>query len=1045
MAAVVGSLVMAVPAMASAADIGFKGPNTSGSGSNPTAEKPESKLWFNDGIWWASMWDKNSPAGFEIFRLDTATQTWSTTNVAIDSRTNTHADTLWDGTHLYVASHKFTTSAGAGGPSYLFRYSYDASTDTYSLDAGFPATINSVDTEALVIDKDSLGNLWATWAEGNKAWVNHTSGSDTSWGASFVLPTTGASNLKTDDMSSLIAFNGSIGVMYSNQNDGTMHFAIHADGAADSAWTHENAYGPGSGFADDHMNLKTYGGKVYVAAKTSRTGSNPLINLLVRGTTGTWSAHVFGTGTENHTRPIVLIDTTAGVIHFFATGHTAGATSYDAIFEKTSPLSSISFSSGQGTTFIDPDGTDPKINNATSTKQNLTSDMGLVVVGSGGSNYWHNTELLAPDGTPPSLTAATVNGATLTLSYSEALDTGSVPATSDFTPKVDGVARGVSTVNVAGSTATLTLTSPVVSTDTVTIDYTPGTNKIRDLAQNNAAALAGQAVTNNTPPPGGSGPIALAGPAISASILSGSTVTLPSWTPGANDLILVSVAQRDESKAISVSGNGLTFTEIANVDNVQGQGGISLWRAQGGAPTAGQITVTISGNTLPVVVEAQRFSGVDTGTPVEATSTNQGPGVDDRNMLQAVTTATSGAWAVGVGWNRSKTLTLPSGDTPILINQSVSSGGDATRSAMWYEGPVASPASTQLGGANDLSAVDDWAMIAVALRPGGGGGGDVTPPVLSSAAVNGSSLTLTYNETLDSGSVPAGTNFTPKVGGVARGVTNVAIAGAVVTLTLASPVVSTDTVTVDYTPGTNKIRDVAQNNAAALTGQAVTNNTPPPGGGTISLAGSAISAAISTGATVTLPSWTPGANELILLSVAQRDESKAISVSGNGLTWTEIANVDNVQGQGGISLWRAQGASPATGQITVTITGNTLPVAVTAQRFGGVATASAVEAQATNPGPGVDDRNMLQAVTTITPGAWAVAVGWHRTAIRGVPAGETGIAINQLAGTGGDATRLSMWYQGPVTSPAATQLGDVNDLSTANDWSMIVVSLKPSP
>jgi len=118
-------------------------------------------------------------------------------------------------------------------------------------------------------------------------------------------------------------------------------------------------------------------------------------------------------------------------------------------------------------------------------------------------------------------------------------------------------------------------------------------------------------------------------------------------------------------------------------------------------------------------------------------------------------------------------------------------------------------------------------------------------------------------------------------------------------------------------------------------------------------------------------------------------------------------------------------------------------VVATAQRFSGVSTTTPVETQATNAGPAVDNRDMLQTVTTTTPGAWAIAAGWHRTAMLGVPGGQTAISINQPAGSGGDLTHLSMWYQGPITTPGSTQLGAANDLSRTNDWAMVAVSLKP--
>ncbi len=62
--------------------------------------------------------------------------------------------------------------AGGRLPSRLYRYSYNGSTDTYTRDSGFPVTINNFRTETLVIDKDSSGQLWATWVQGGKVWVN---------------------------------------------------------------------------------------------------------------------------------------------------------------------------------------------------------------------------------------------------------------------------------------------------------------------------------------------------------------------------------------------------------------------------------------------------------------------------------------------------------------------------------------------------------------------------------------------------------------------------------------------------------------------------------------------------------------------------------------------------------------------------------------------------------------------------------------------------------------------------------------------------------
>ena len=110
-------------------------------------------------------------------------------------------------------------------------------------------------------------------------------------------------------------------------------------------------------------------------------------------------------------------------------------------------------------------------------------------------------------------------------------------------------------------------------------------------------------------------------------------------------------------------------------------------------------------------------------------------------------------------------------------------------------------------------------------------GTDVTPPQLTRAAVNAGTLVLTYDETLDAASAPAPGDFVVTAAGSATGVNGVSVGGSAVTLTLAAPVQANQTVTLDYTPGANPTQDVAGNDAAALSGQAVTNNTPGSGEG----------------------------------------------------------------------------------------------------------------------------------------------------------------------------------------------------------------------
>ena len=426
LAVVLAALSFAGIAQAASGDIGYPGPSTSGGGSGITASKPESKVWWNDGFWWASMWDAGS-ADFHVFKLDQGTQTWADTGVALDDRSNTHADVLWDGAagKLYVASHVFTDSPGAGSPSRLYRYSYNAATDTYTRDTGFPVTIANYKLETLVIAKDSTGELWATWAQGAQIWVNRTlctpTCDDASWGTPFVISSTAVS---ADDISSVISFGGNrVGVMWSDQRAAKFVFGIHGDGQPAGVWSFETAL-QGPGLADDHINLKTdAAGRVFAAVKTSRGGTlDPLTMLLVRAPGGGWTSSVFGLVRDHHTRPIVEIDEADGIVHMLATSPESSGT----IYEKTSPIGSISFPAGLGTPVMkDAAG---KLNNATSTKQNVDPSMGLVVVASGSNgHYWH-TFLPLGGGGPVSPTA----------SFTAVPSSGTAPLTVNFTDTSTG-------------------------------------------------------------------------------------------------------------------------------------------------------------------------------------------------------------------------------------------------------------------------------------------------------------------------------------------------------------------------------------------------------------------------------------------------------------------------------------------------------------------------------------------------------------------------------------------------------------------------------
>jgi hypothetical protein len=413
-----GIAALAVPGLARA-DIGIQGPPyAAGTTGSPTGAKPESKLWWNDGSWWASMFDTGSGA-YRIAKL--VGSSWTSTGPAIDSRDSTRQDVLLVGNKLFVASHKFQettafsqTQESAPEPladnMRLYRFTYAAG--AYSLDPGFPVNIDRQRSEALVIDVAADNKIWATWVqqEGvggpHRVFTAHTSGDCVVGNACNFTPRNPLGGaVAADDISSLIRFGGNIGVMWSDQIANAMRFVVVSPPATFGS-IETAVSGPKQ--ADDHINLKTAGGKIYAATKTkfiSRTDLHTQTRLLVRGAAGGWTSHTVSFSPERRTRPIVVLDTQNEIIHVFETGpHPSGANPENggSIFESTSDLNSINFAVLSRRPVIE-DSDSPGMNNATSTKQNVTAATDLVVLATNTltKRYWHHFDAISATEPPP--------------------------------------------------------------------------------------------------------------------------------------------------------------------------------------------------------------------------------------------------------------------------------------------------------------------------------------------------------------------------------------------------------------------------------------------------------------------------------------------------------------------------------------------------------------------------------------------------------------------------------------------------------------------
>ena len=181
-----------------------------------TADKPQSKAWYHDGSWWSILADGKNGSNFYKLSGDT----WEKGEL-IDRAPQTRADVLSKGDLLFVLQWD------ARLPRF-YKYSYDKQKQTYKLLSGFPVDLNVPEGhETMVIAEDSRGRLWVPFELGGTVRVIYSVSPDQrEWNLKGVNI---ADGLKDDDIASIIAFDGCVGVLWSNQNTETLYFRVHRD------------------------------------------------------------------------------------------------------------------------------------------------------------------------------------------------------------------------------------------------------------------------------------------------------------------------------------------------------------------------------------------------------------------------------------------------------------------------------------------------------------------------------------------------------------------------------------------------------------------------------------------------------------------------------------------------------------------------------------------------------------------------------------------------------------------------------------------------
>lgn len=366
------------------------------------------------------------------------------------------------------------------------------------------------------------------------------------------------------------------------------------------------------------------------------------------------------------------------------------------------------------------------------------------------------------DTTAPVFASATVNGSTLVMNYNEALSTAA-PAASALT--VSG--HTVTGVAVTGQTVTLTLNSPVVNGDVVTVSYSDPTSgndasAIQDAAGNDAASLVSVAVTNNTPAPPPPPPPAgdTTAPVFTSAAVNGSTLVmnysdtnnLNAGSPPPASAFSVSghavsgVAVNEAAKTVTLTLgtaaiNGEVVT-VAYTDPTAGNDVNAIQDLAGNdAASLGVTTVTnntpASGGTTPPPPPPPAG---DTTAPIFASATVNGSTLvmsyTDANNLDAAHSPVSGAFTVsghavsGVAVNATaKTVSLTLG-TAVVSGEAVTvaytdptTGNDVNAIQDLAGNDAASFGATIVTNNTPLPVVDTAPPTVISFTPGDGATG----------------------------------------------------------------------------------------------------------------------------------------------------------------------------------------------------------------------------------------------------------------------------------------------------------------------------------
>ncbi len=262
----------------------------------PTADKPQSKLWYMEDCWWAIMPRSNGPS------------LWQRTNNGWieHPEINEKLERVPGRADVYVKDN--TVTAVGVDEKNLVVFRLERNKDSWEVQklATLLSPGKEHDIETATITSDSDGHYWVAAVDGDKVCVWTSKNGEKKWQKPNVL----ASGIGKDDICTVATVPEGVSVIWSDQINQAVKNRIHLNGQPVDRWGKEVIIEQGNKTADDHLNTaSSEDGTLWVATKNSvDIIGGPQFVLRVRSPKGSWRNYPYcDLGSVEHpSRSIIL-------------------------------------------------------------------------------------------------------------------------------------------------------------------------------------------------------------------------------------------------------------------------------------------------------------------------------------------------------------------------------------------------------------------------------------------------------------------------------------------------------------------------------------------------------------------------------------------------------------------------------------------------------------------------------------------------------------------------------------------------------------------